>query len=344
MRQISLVLVALVFWAAQSQAQVGSAPGIAPSAPAVGSAPNAVYEGTTDLNTSIGHLALNAGTTGTGNTASGANALRSNAIGVGNTAAGSSALFTNTDGHLNTATGVGALYLNNIGQQNTASGASALRANNANYNSAFGASALFNNTFGFQNTATGSHALHSSTLGVDNTANGFRALYMSLSSFNTASGAFALYSTTAGWGNTAIGVRALYANETGGRNVALGSWAGANATTGHYNVFVGADVAGTPNDTNTIRVGLPYDSTTGAGQNQAFIAGVHGTPLTGSAVQVFVDANGQLGTLTAPIASGSGTTPASALVQQVQDQQATIDDLRARLARIEALLTAKARK
>ncbi len=88
-------------------------------------------------------------------------------------------------------------------------------------------------------------------------------------------------------------------------------------------------------DTNTIRLGLPYSGV--IGQNRTFIAGIHGTQLTGPAVQVFVDANGQLGTLTAPVASGTGTTPAPlALEQQVQDQQATIADLRARLARLEA--------
>lgn len=88
----------------------------------------------------------------------------------------------------------------------------------------------------------------------------------------------------------------------------------------------------------TIRIGLPYSG--GAGQNQTFIAGIHGTQLTGPAVQVFVDANGQLGTVTAPIAGGSGTLgpSAAALVERLEAQQTTIADLRARLARMEQLL------
>jgi hypothetical protein len=126
-------------------------------------------------------------------------------------------------------------------------------------------------------------------------------------------------------------------------------------------VFLGADVIGTAADTNTIRIGLPY--TGSAGQNQTFIAGIQGTQLTGPAQQVFIDANGQLGTLTLPPASGSGTIAPSALPpqeqtqqainaaqqatnaelqatnaelrQRSQAQQATIDELLARIARLE---------
>jgi hypothetical protein len=42
-----------------------------------------------------------------------------------------------------------------------------------------------------------------------------------------------------------------------------------------------------------MRLGLPYDSGTGAGQSETLIAGMHGTRLTRPAVQVFVDASGQ---------------------------------------------------
>lgn len=69
-------------------------------------------------------------------------------------------------------------------------------------------------------------------------------------------------------------------------------------------------------------------------------------------MQVFIDANGQLGTLTPPIASGSGTTAAPlALEQKVQAQQVTIGvlqetsaELRARLARLEVLAMPGARR
>jgi hypothetical protein len=59
---------------------------------------------------------------------------------------------------------------------------------------------------------------------------------------------------------------------TGGWNVAVGDRAGSSATTGSYNVFLGAGVYGNAADTNTIRIGLPYGG--GLGQNKTFIAGI----------------------------------------------------------------------
>ncbi len=144
------------------------------------------------------------------------------------------------------------------------------------------------NTTGYFNTASGTSALLLNETGAD----------------NTASGSAALRSNTTGNQNTASGGAALYSNTTGSGNAALGYAAGTNATSGSYNVFLGADVVGTAADTNTIRIGLPYSG--GVGQNQTFIAGIHGTQLTGPAMQVFIDANGQLGTLTPPIATGQG--------------------------------------
>jgi hypothetical protein len=158
----------------------------------------------------------------------------------------------------------------------------------------------------------------------------------------------ALEHNTTGFFNTATGVAALSESTTGGFNAAFGYGAGLWATTGAYNVFLGASVSGNPTDANTMRLGLPYSG--GIGQNRTFIAGIHGTVLTGPAVQVFVDANGQLGTLIPPVVTGTVTVPVSLLQQQVQEQQAinaelrqrsqaqqaTIEDLLARLARLEA--------
>ena len=92
-------------------------------------------------------------------------------------------------------------------------------------------------------------------------------------------------------------------------------------------------VTGTPSDSHTIRLGRPYDGT--VGQNQTFIAGIYGSPLTAGASVVYVDANGQLGT--AVIGSGGGGfLPMSQLQQherdqdkQLRDQQSVIADLRA---------------
>jgi hypothetical protein len=84
----------------------------------------------------------------------------------------------------------------------------------------------------------------------------------------------------------------------------------------------------------------------GAGQNRTFIAGIAGTVLTTPAVQVFVDANGQLGTLVPPPLTGTigGTVTPGAVEQRLAEQQATIAELRTRLARLEALLAARARR
>jgi hypothetical protein len=109
-------------------------------------------------------------------------------------------------------------------------------------------------------------------------------------------------------------------------------------------VFLGADVVGTSGDTNTIRIGLPYAGGSGAGQNRTYIAGIHGTQLTGPAVQVFVDVNGQLGTLTAPIVTGSIGGPVGSAASRSSDDAALIAELRDRVARLEALVEAMARR
>jgi hypothetical protein len=202
--------------------------------------------------------------------------------------------------------------------------------NIGSFNTASGLSALYWNTVGTNNVATGVQALYFNSVGNDNTATGMSALRNNTASFNTAHGTSALSNTT-----------------TGGWNVAVGDRAGLNATTGSYNVFLGASVYGTAADTNTIRIGLPYGD--GIGQNKTFIAGIFGTPLTGAAYNVYIDANGQLGTVA--VGGGGGFLPMAQLQQQarmqqgLQDQQAAIvqlqrqnDELRARLARVEALL------
>ena len=185
---------------------------------------------------------------------------------------------------------------------------------------------------------------------------------------NTATGANALYVNGSGSYNTATGAYALY-SMTGSDNTAVGYGAGANATTGSFNVFLGSQVSGDAADTNTIRLGLPYDGV--RGQNRTFIAGIYGTPLSGTAHAVYVEANGQLGTVA--VGGAGGFLPMSQLQQQVsdqrtqlrdqqdlvvrlqrqvqdqqatnlrlqrqaQDQQTTNAELRARLARVEALL------
>ena len=113
----------------------------------------------------------------------------------------------------------------------------------------------------------------------------------------------------------------------------------------------GADVGGSSADANTMRLGLPFNAATSQGQNKTFIAGIHGTVLTTPAVQVFVDANGQLGTLTPPIVTGSGTASPQSnpgaiieLQRQVQEQRQIIADLTARLVALEADRSTRARR
>jgi hypothetical protein len=76
------------------------------------------------------------------NTATGKNAFQSNTFGELNTATGGNALFNNTEGDLNAATGNDALFSNTTGEQNTA----------------MGRRALFSNTTGDNNTALGHNA------------------------------------------------------------------------------------------------------------------------------------------------------------------------------------------
>ena len=209
------------------------------------------------------------------NTAEGTSALFSLTSGVSNTAVGYQALYRTTTGGNNTATGFWALFNNTTGAQNTATGSSA----------------LFSNTNGNYNTADGGNALYSNTSGSDNTATGLRALFGNTTgSENTAVGVSALASNGDGSQNTAIGYKALKANVGGNHNIALGHKAGINVgglnNPRDNNIEIGN--AGDFFDDATIRIGDV--------QTRTFIAGISGSPVTGS--PVVVDANGQLGTAT----------------------------------------------
>ena len=88
----------------------------------------------------------------------------------------------------------------------------------------------------------------------------------------------------------------------------------------------------------------------GTGQNQTFIAGIYGTPLSGTAHAVYIDANGQLGTVA--VGGAGGFLPMSQIQQQVdnqsqaqlRDQETANAELRARLAKLEAHLASAARR
>ena len=270
------------------------------------------------------HYSLYSNTTGNFNVANGSSALYSNTTGNYNVANGFSSLNFNTTGYNNTANGYQSLYSNTTGNYNTANGNQSLRYNTTGYeNTANGTKALFSNTTGNYNTANGSLALFSNTTGEGNVANGYYALlYNTTGNYNTANGSYALRSNTTGNYNSANGANALYANTTGIGNVANGYQALFKNTAGHqslaegyqalynsrgkyniglgyrggYNITTGINniaIAnlGNATDTGVIRIG-----TTGT-HTATLIAGINGATATGG-VAVYIDANGQLGTVT----------------------------------------------
>jgi uncharacterized coiled-coil protein SlyX len=153
------------------------------------------------------------------NTAEGQNALMNLTTGAANTAVGWFSLFGTSSGSFNTAVGAGALDLNTA-DENTATGAGTLLSNTTGHqNTASGAAALFSNTEGNFNTANGAFALLNNTTGSTNTANGNSALFNNTTgSFNTALGLFAGLNVT-----TANNVICIGAN---GANVSNSSFIG----------------------------------------------------------------------------------------------------------------------
>jgi len=132
--------------------------------------------------------------------------------------------------------------------------------------------------------------------GNDNTAIGSRALLNNTTgNSNTALGLNALFANETGEQNTASGVGALKNNLAGVRNVALGYQAGFSAT-GSDNILIGAGNLGKTAENGVIRIGFNTN------QKKAFVAGISGVK-TGlaTAKTVFIDANGQLGTVKSSI-------------------------------------------
>jgi hypothetical protein len=289
---------------------------------------NGFFAAPSDLNgnTAIGLSALASNTTGTNNTAVGSGALASNNTGIHDTAVGAGALASNTIGGANTAVGNETLESNTSGSGNTGVGGLSLTANTTGgNNAAIGQWSLLSNTTGSNNTASGQNALGANTTGGGNTATGQNALAVnSTGSQNTAVGfqammsnnaggsaavganamqlsinaccdaAFgtnALQNNTFGQGDTALGGQALMNNTTGGNNIAVGFNAATSVSAGNSNnIHVGS--TGASGDSAVIRIGTPGT------QTSFFAAGVSGvtTGLSG-AVNVVVDTNGQLGTM-----------------------------------------------
>src|SRR3954453_16657617 len=191
-------------------------------------------------------------------------------------------------GSRDTAIGVNSLAALTSGNSNTGLGYnSLLSCTSGGSNTALGTFSQNATTTGSVNTSVGSGSLSANTTGNGNVAVGNSAMSRNQTSGdNVAVGLNALVFTTAGI-NTAEGSNALATNSTGTGNIALGFFAGQFISSGSNNIDVGNSAPG--NESDTIRIGNT--------QTAAYLAGVSGVTVS-SGVQVYIDANGQLGTLT----------------------------------------------
>ncbi len=129
----------------------------------------------------------------------------------------------------------------------------------------------------------------SSTIAAYNTfIGGQSGAYDTTGGANAFLGFSAGLSTTTGFNNTFIGTNAGYSNTSGVGNLYVGYNTGINNATGTNNVYLANPGAA---ESNTIRIGDPTV------QSSTYIAGIYGVTL-GSGVPVYINSNGQLGTLT----------------------------------------------
>jgi hypothetical protein len=207
-----------------------------------------------------------------------------------NTFSGYQAGFSNSSGINNTFSGYQAGYSNTTANGNTFTGYQTGYSNTAIDNTFYGSQAGRNNTTGSGNTFTGWWAGNSNTSGTSNTFTGYAAGQLSLTSNdNTFVGYEAGYKDTAGF-NTFIGAGAGLINTSGNNNTYVGYIAGDNNTSGSNDIYIANEgpISGTEN--NTIRLGGPF-------QTSVYVAGIYGVNI-GSGSAVYINSNGQLGTLT----------------------------------------------
>jgi hypothetical protein len=160
-------------------------------------------------------------------------------------------------------------------------------------NTGVGYQAMQSVTTGFQNTATGYQALSSNTAGQRNTVMGAQAASLTTTGMdNTAIGFFALANNTDGSDSTALGDGALN-NVVGTNNIGIGFGAGQFLNAGSNNIYLGTP-GGLQTESNTIRIGT---TSGGNSHTAAFIAGISGATLSPSGTAVFINSNGQLGTI-----------------------------------------------
>ena len=244
-------------------------------------------------------------------TAEGCNALQNLTSGAGNTGLGWYALFGTSTANFNTGVGAGTLVLNNNDS-----------------NTAVGTAALILNTAGTQNSALGTAALVNNDNGLN----------------NTAVGAFAMQTNTNGSNNTAVGNAALQ-NSTGDYLTAIGANAGTDPDIVSNNVYISDP--GFPGDENVLSIGGIAAS--GTDFENTYIGGIYGTEVNqGSALPVYVDTDGHLGT---SLVNGSAknlrthsskATRPQASAKEFQKQQKRIADLESTVARLVATVKEQA--
>jgi hypothetical protein len=258
-----------------------------------------------------------------------------------NNGEGVGVLVNRTGGVWNTGTGFEALNHLTAGNQNTATGLRALNSDiNGGFNTATGVFSHFSNTSGFFNSATGAYSLANNISGTSNTANGYAALYRNTADNNTATGFAALYHNTTGSDNTAVGTDALEFNVTGNSNTCLGHSTGSNLIDGEGNIYIGAQVQpGATNELEFIRIG---DDTAFAFPYDTFIAGIFDRAVdVGTAVAVFVDDTGKLGTVLVDAAGNKVATP-QAMLNESRNQQKRIAELEGTVERLAAMVKEQA--
>ncbi|HLX63253.1 MAG TPA: tail fiber domain-containing protein [Planctomycetota bacterium] len=106
---------------------------------------------------------------------------------------------------------------------------------------------------------------------------------------NTFVGTVAGFANNSGFTNTFVGYGAGQANTSGSNNIAIGNTAGNLLTTGTNNIDIGTSGVGA--ESFAIRIGTP------AGITSCFIAGINGITINPTGTAVFINSNGQLGTI-----------------------------------------------
>ena len=213
-----------------------------------------------------------------------------------NTPEGCESLNSVTTGAGNTAMGWWSLSLDTTGDFNTGVGAGALFFNNANSNTAVGAASLLFNTIGTQNTGVGTGTLLYNDSDSPNTATGNIALeFNTTGGSNTATGSEALNANTTGNNNIALGNQVLFSSESTSDHVALGSMAGFGITSADNNIIIGHHSG--------------VHSVFGEESDRCYIDNIFGATVSvTTAVPVFVDSDGRLGTFVSWVAGNSYPT------------------------------------